>query len=232
MYQFAIVALLALAVVKVVDFIDGAIPAVSGFRSVLTFMLGIASVWALDYSVFDGFGIATRNDDIAMLMTGFIVAGLTSPWRALFGYMTHDRAAGDETLGGTGTCGPPSHSLAADSEQTGRARSGTPSFASAGSAGYRLLAAPSAAAGPAHRRSGRGREARPAAPPVRGSSRGSRLPPRAALTSGRFRLTRASSGTPTAGVGPGGTRRRATDAGGHGLVEELPAARGLVRPSH
>ena len=86
MYQFAIVALLALAVVKLVDFIDGTIPAVSGFRSVITFVLGIA----------------TRNSDIAMLMTGFIVAGLTSPWRALFGYMTHDRAAGDETLGGTG----------------------------------------------------------------------------------------------------------------------------------
>ena len=99
MYQFAIVALLALAVVKVVDFIDGAIPAVSGFRSLLTFILGIASVWALDYSVFDGFGIATRNGDIALLMTGLIVAGLTSPWRALFGYMTHDSAAGDETLG-------------------------------------------------------------------------------------------------------------------------------------
>jgi hypothetical protein len=102
MYQFAIVALLALAVVKLVDLIDGTIPAVSGVRSVLTFVLGIASVWALDYSVFDGFGVATRNSDIAMLMTGLIVAGLTSPWRALFGYMTHDRAAGDETLGGTG----------------------------------------------------------------------------------------------------------------------------------
>jgi hypothetical protein len=38
---------------------------------------------------------------MAMVMTGFIVAGLTVPWRALFGYMTHDRAAGDETLGGS-----------------------------------------------------------------------------------------------------------------------------------
>jgi hypothetical protein len=101
MYQFAIVALLALAVVKVVDFIDGAIPAVSGFRSVLTFVFGIASVWALDYSLFDGFGVATRNRNMAMVMTGFIIAGLTVPWRALFGYMTHDRAAGDETLGGS-----------------------------------------------------------------------------------------------------------------------------------
>ena len=99
MNQFAIVALLALAVVKLVDFIDGAIPALSGFRSLFTFVFGIASVWALDYSLFDGFGIATRNRNMAMLVTGFIVAGLTVPWRAMFGYMTHDRAASDETLG-------------------------------------------------------------------------------------------------------------------------------------
>src|SRR2546423_13027107 len=101
MYQFAIVALLALAVVKLVDFIDGAIPALSGFRSLFTFVFGIAAVWALDYSLFDGFGVATRNRNIAMLMTGFIVAGVTVAWRALFGWMTHDRAATDETLGGS-----------------------------------------------------------------------------------------------------------------------------------
>src|SRR5437763_15376115 len=98
MYQFAVVALLALAVVKLVDFIDGAIPALSGFRSLFTFVFGIASVWALDYSLFDGCGIATRNRNKAMLMTSFIVAGLTVAWRARLVYMTHDRAATDQTL--------------------------------------------------------------------------------------------------------------------------------------
>jgi hypothetical protein len=101
MYQFAIVALLALAVVKVVDFIDGAIPALSGFRSLFTFVFGIGAVWALDYSLFSGFGVTVRNHNIGLLMTGFIVAGMTVAWRALFGYMTHDRAATDETLGGS-----------------------------------------------------------------------------------------------------------------------------------
>ena len=99
MYQFAIVALLALAVVKIVDFLDGAIPAISSFRSVLTFVLGIGGVWALNYSLFDGFGIATRNHDLGLVVTGFVVAGMTVPWRAVFGWMTHDRAAADETLG-------------------------------------------------------------------------------------------------------------------------------------
>ncbi len=101
MYQFAIVALLALAIVKLVDFIDGAVPAVTGFRSVFTFVLGLGAVWALDYSLFEAFGVATRSRDMGIIMTGFIVAGMTVPWRAAFGWMTHDRAAADETLGGT-----------------------------------------------------------------------------------------------------------------------------------
>lgn len=101
MYQFAIVALLALAVVKLVDFIDGAVPIVAGFRSLFTFLLGIGAVWALDYSLFEGFGIVTRNRDMGLLLTGFVVAGLTVPWRAVFGWMTHNRAAADETLGGS-----------------------------------------------------------------------------------------------------------------------------------
>lgn len=98
MYQFAIVALLALAVVKLVDFIDGAVPIVAGFRSLFTFLLAIGAVWALDYSLFEGFGIATRNRDMGLLLTGFVVAGLTVPWRAVFGWMTHNKAAADETL--------------------------------------------------------------------------------------------------------------------------------------
>ena len=102
MYQFAVVALLALAVVKLVDFLDGAVPALAGFRSLLTFVLGIVAVWALDYSLFDGFGIATRNRELGVVLTGFMVAGLTVPWRAMFGWLTHNRAAADETLGDGG----------------------------------------------------------------------------------------------------------------------------------
>ncbi len=100
MYQFAVVALLALAIVKLVDFVDGAVPGMAGFRSLFTFVAAVGAVWALDYSLFDGFGIAVRNGDMGVLLTGFMVAGLTVPWRALFGWMTHNRAADDETLGG------------------------------------------------------------------------------------------------------------------------------------
>ena len=99
MYDFAIVALLALATVKLVDFLADNLPVVDRMRSLLTFVIAIAAVWVLDYSLFDGFGVDVRNQDTGMWLTGFMVAGLTSPWRAVFGWLTHDRATVDETLG-------------------------------------------------------------------------------------------------------------------------------------
>lgn len=99
MYQFAIVALLALAVIKFVDFVVASVPALDPFRAVLPFVVGIGAVFALDYSLFEGYGIAIRNDDMGMILTGFIVAGLTTAWRAVFSWMTREGAT-DETLGG------------------------------------------------------------------------------------------------------------------------------------
>lgn len=99
MYAFAIVALLALATVKLVDFLTDAVPSIKTMKSLLTFVLGIGSVLLLDYSLFDSFGISVRNHSTGLWMTGLIVAGMTVPWRAMFGYLTHDKAASDETLG-------------------------------------------------------------------------------------------------------------------------------------
>ena len=99
MYEFAVVALLALATLKLVDFVTDAVDPVRKFRSLLTFVIAVGATLLLDYSVFTGWGIDIRNADVGVGVTGFVVAGLTVPWRALFGYLTHDRAASDETLG-------------------------------------------------------------------------------------------------------------------------------------
>ena len=99
MYDFAIIALLALAVVKVVDFLSDSFAPLDRMRSVLTFLVGIGAVWTLDYSLFDGFAVTVRNHAAGVWMTGFMVCGATVAWRALFAYLTHDRAASDETLG-------------------------------------------------------------------------------------------------------------------------------------
>lgn len=99
MYDFAVVAMLALAVVKVVDFLADTLTPLHRMRSVLTFLGGLGAVWALDYSLFDRFDIAVRSHASGVWMTGFMVCGATIAWRALFAYLTHDRAEGDETLG-------------------------------------------------------------------------------------------------------------------------------------
>lgn len=99
MYDFAIVALLALASIKLVDFLADLVPAIGNYRSLLTFVATIGAVWMLDYSLFEGFGIGVRNHASGVWLTGFIAAGMTVPWRAVFGFLSHDRATGDETLG-------------------------------------------------------------------------------------------------------------------------------------
>lgn len=99
MYPFAVLVLSGLAIVKLVDFLVDLIGDRQGMRSLMTFVLAIGAMWILDFSVFDAWGIAVRNAAIGVWMTGFMVAGITSAWRALFGYLTHDHATLDETLG-------------------------------------------------------------------------------------------------------------------------------------
>ena len=99
MYHFAIVALLALAVVKAVDVLTDNVEPLERFRSLLTIGFGLGAVLWLDYSLFDGFGVAIDDRAAGLWLTGFMVVGMTVPWRAVFGYLTHDRATGDETLG-------------------------------------------------------------------------------------------------------------------------------------
>jgi len=99
MYHFAVVAMLALAVVKLVDTLTDNVPQLRRLRSLLTFVGAIAAVLLLDYSVFEGFGIGVRDHATGMWVTGFMIAGMTVPWRAAFGWLTHDRAERDDTLG-------------------------------------------------------------------------------------------------------------------------------------
>jgi hypothetical protein len=103
MYDFAVVVLLALAALKLVDFLTNAVPQLQPMRSLLTFVVAVGGTVLMDYSVFRAWGIDIRNATVGTWVTGFIVAGLTVPWRALFGFLTHDRATGDETLGDHGT---------------------------------------------------------------------------------------------------------------------------------
>ena len=52
MYDFAVVALLALATLKLVDFLTDAVPQLTRVRSLLTFVIAVGGTLLIDYSVF------------------------------------------------------------------------------------------------------------------------------------------------------------------------------------
>lgn len=84
MYHFAVIALLALALCKVVDLLEDVVPSLTRFHAMFTMALAVAGCVALDYSVFDGFGISLRDADYGTWATGLVVGGMTSAWRAAF----------------------------------------------------------------------------------------------------------------------------------------------------
>lgn len=99
MYQFAVAALLALATLKVVDFVvDNATP-IERFRSLMIYVVGVGSVVWLDFNLFAEWDVAIRDETLGVWVTGFVVTGMTVPWRAAFRWLTHDQANGDESLG-------------------------------------------------------------------------------------------------------------------------------------
>ncbi len=99
MYDFAVVALLALGVVKVVDFLTDSVSQLQRMRSVLMFLSGLGAVWALDYSLFDRFDITVRNHATGVWMTGFMV------WCAVARAMFAVEGEGDARR--PHACGPP-----------------------------------------------------------------------------------------------------------------------------
>ena len=92
MYHFAVVALLGLATVAVVDLLLEMVPGLGRLRTLTTFVLAVTAVVAVDYSLFDGFGIEVREAWIGTMVTGLVVGSLASAWRAVFGYL----GVGDE----------------------------------------------------------------------------------------------------------------------------------------
>lgn len=87
MYAFAVVILLGLALFKLVDVLEDVMPGLTRYHSVLSCILAIAGAFALDYSVVEKWGTSFREDWMGTAVTGLIVFGSTSIWRAVFHYL-------------------------------------------------------------------------------------------------------------------------------------------------
>jgi hypothetical protein len=87
MYEFAIVALLGLATLKVVDLFEEIVPALDKFNTLLRLAIGVVIAVALDHSLFSAYGISVRNNWMGTWGTGLIIGSLATAWRAVFGYV-------------------------------------------------------------------------------------------------------------------------------------------------
>ena len=87
MYAFAVVILLGLALFKLVDVLEDLVPGLTRFHSVLTAILAIGGAFVLDYSVVEKWGTSFREDWMGTAVTGLILFGCTSIWRAVFHYL-------------------------------------------------------------------------------------------------------------------------------------------------
>ena len=103
MYVFATVALLGLAVTKVVDLARGFHDFSRTLRLPLALVLGVALTWATNYSAFGGWGIGFRSGWMGPAATGLVIGGLATLWHEILDMMSsyarrvHDQATEIET---------------------------------------------------------------------------------------------------------------------------------------
>ncbi len=88
MYDFALVALLALAVLKVTDLVVQLVPQLVRTELLLRFLVALTVVVALDYSLFERFGVDVRDSWMGPVFSGLMVGALASGWRALLGFLS------------------------------------------------------------------------------------------------------------------------------------------------
>ena len=87
MYHFAITVLLGLALFKVVDLVEDAAPRLTKHHTLMTVVLAVGGMFAIDWSLFDSWGIGLREAWMGYVLTGLAVAGCTSVWRATFHWL-------------------------------------------------------------------------------------------------------------------------------------------------
>jgi hypothetical protein len=95
MYEFAVVTLLGLVVLKVADLLVDNAPGLDRIRTLLTFALALVFAVALDFSMFERYGIAVREAWMGVVGTGLVIGSLSSVWTALLGWF------GAGSIGGT-----------------------------------------------------------------------------------------------------------------------------------
>ena len=88
MYEFATVALLGLAVAKLVDLIGGFVSVSRAAKIMLAFLLGAVATWVTDYSIFGAWSIQFRSLWMGTVGTGLVIGGVAAVWHEILGVMS------------------------------------------------------------------------------------------------------------------------------------------------
>ncbi len=99
MYEFAVVLFLGLVALKVTDLLVDNAPGLDRIRTLLTFTLAIVFTLALDFSLFEGYGIAVREAWMGTVATGLVIGSLSSAWSALLGWFGTTSVGTDTKVG-------------------------------------------------------------------------------------------------------------------------------------
>ncbi len=87
MYDFAVLMLVGLAVIKVVELVEHFVPATRSLRTLSTMVFAVAAAFTLDYSIFANYGVEVPNETVGIALTGVIFAGTVTIWNAVLGYL-------------------------------------------------------------------------------------------------------------------------------------------------
>ena len=98
MYEFATIALLGLAVCKLVDLAGHVTTLSRATKITLAVLMGVGITWLMDYNVYAGWDQAFRKGWMGTVGTGLTIAGLAAVWHEVLDVLSsyarrsHDQA--------------------------------------------------------------------------------------------------------------------------------------------
>jgi hypothetical protein len=88
MYEFATIALLGLAVAKLVDLAYHLVSPSRAAKVTLALLIGVLVTWATDYSAFAGWGIQFRQLWMGTVGTGLVIGGAAAVWHEILNVLS------------------------------------------------------------------------------------------------------------------------------------------------
>ncbi len=88
MYEFATIALLGLAVCKLVDLVGNLGHLSRATTITLAILMGVGLTWLLDYNVYAGWSQAFRKGWMGTVATGFTIAAVAAVWHEILNVLS------------------------------------------------------------------------------------------------------------------------------------------------